>query len=140
MNNLFKSTGVLRYSDDFRLALEVDQGISDFYRSLLPKSVERNKPRWPAHITVVRQEKEKPVHTQYWRKYDNQSVDFYYSPIVHEGKVYYWLNAFCTDLEQIRAELGLPVVSQYTLPPEGFKKCFHITIANMKFNQLDTPS
>jgi hypothetical protein len=28
--------------------------------------------------------------------------------------------------------LGLPVSSEYTLPPEGFVKCFHMTIGNFK--------
>ncbi len=57
---------------------------------------------------------------------------FFYHPQIHEGKIYYWLEIYCTLLEDIREELGLPVVSQYTLPPEGFRKVFHMTIGNTK--------
>lgn len=85
-----------------------------------------------AHITVVRKEKEVPVRLEHWGKYEGQPVEFLYSPIVHCGKIYYWLHAFCKRLEDIRLELGLPVVSQWTLPPEGFRKAFHITIGNSK--------
>jgi hypothetical protein len=67
-----------------------------------------------------------------WGKYEGQEIDFSYENVIHSGTVYYWLNAFSTKLEEIREELGLPVSSQYTLPPEGFVKCFHITIANQK--------
>jgi hypothetical protein len=128
----YESTGVLEYNDDWRLALRVEQDLADYYSSLIPKCMSRQRPRWPAHVTVVRQEKETPVHKEYWGKYHKQSVSFVYSPYIHQGKIYYWLNVFCKELEDIRQELGLSSQSQYTLPPEGFKKYFHCTIANMK--------
>lgn len=128
----YEATGQLQYSKDWRLVVRVDQGTADYYRSLIPKWQPCQRPRWPAHITVVRQEKETPVHKEHWWKYNHQEVKFIYSPYIHQGTVYYWLNAYCKRLEEIRVELGLPVHSQYTLPPEGFKKNFHITIANMK--------
>lgn len=131
---LYKSTGVLNYSNSngYRLALDIDQGIADFYRNLIPKHIQINRPRWPAHTTVVRAEKEIPKNLDVWGKYQDQSIDFWYSPTIHHGKIYFWLNTFCVRLEDIRRELGLPVVSQYTLPPAGFTKCFHMTIANQK--------
>ena len=129
---IYESVGTLRYSGDWRLAVEVEQDIADYYRSLIPKWLPTNRPRWPAHITVVREEKERPTKTEAWGKYDGHPIKFWYSPFIHSGKVYYWLNAFSSQLEDIRVELGLPVRSQYTLPPEGFAKCFHITIANQK--------
>lgn len=136
MDALQKSVGVLKYSsngnDFYRLTVEVDQEISNYYRSLIPKWHDVNRPRWPAHITVVRPEKEKPVFLEHWNKHNNREIEFQYTPTVFQGKVYFWLNAFCTELEQIRKELGLPVRSEFTLPPEGFTKCFHITIANLK--------
>jgi hypothetical protein len=133
-DRLYESTGVFRYEGSARLVVETDQGLSDFYRSLIPPWLPCMKPRWPAHITVVREEKEAPVNKEHWGKYDGQEIKFLYDPIVREGKVYYWLNIFCEKLEEIRLELGLPVVSEYTLPPEGFRKCFHMTIANKKTN------
>jgi hypothetical protein len=130
---LYTSVGTLKYSQDvYRLVMEVDQGINDMYRSLIPKWYPTNRPRWPAHVTVVRQEKEMPVNLEYWGRYQDEQVEFYYSPEIKQGKIYFWLNVFCVRLEEIRRELGLPVMSEYTLPPEGFAKCFHTTIANMK--------
>jgi hypothetical protein len=42
------------------------------------------------------------------------------------------LNVFSVRLEEIRAELGLPVDAPFHQPPVGFKKTFHITIGNLK--------
>lgn len=131
-SKLHQSTGILKYSDPYRLVVEVDRGISQLAYALIPKWLPKQRPRWVPHITVVRTEKETPVNLEHWGKYQNQPVLFYYTSYIHEGKIYYWLNCFCNQLEDIRAELGLPVVSQYTLPPEGFKKCFHMTVANKK--------
>ena len=129
---LHPSTGTFRYYDGGRLIVEVDQELTDYYRSLIPPWYGAQRPRYPAHITVVRQGKETPVHWEHWGKYEGQSVSFFYSPIVQVGKVYFWLMVYCRQLEEVRLELGLPVVSQYTLLPEGFRKAFHTTIANMK--------
>lgn len=131
---LYKSTGVLNYTMDggYRLAVEVDQQLADYYRALIPPWKPVNRPRWGAHITVVRPEKEQPVNLEPWGKYHGEPVQFLYEPSVHEGKIYYWLNIWCSRLEEIRTELGLPVISEFTLPPEGFIKCFHCTIGNCK--------
>lgn len=133
---LHKSVGTLRYTELYRLIVEVDQGISDFYRSLIPKYYPVNKPMYPAHVTVVRKEKEVPTVLDAWGKYEGQKIEFLYSPTIHCGKIYYWLCIYCKQLEDIRLELGLPVVSQWTLPPEGFRKSFHCTIANCKGDRL----
>lgn len=129
---LYESEGVLRYSGTNRLALEVDQAISDYYRSMIPKYFSNNRPRWPAHVTVVREEKEEPTNKEFWGRYEGEVVQFLYCPIVEFDRTYFWLNVFCTKLEKIRMELGLPYISRYTLPPSGFLKCFHMTIANSK--------
>lgn len=131
MSELFESIGVLRYSPEpSNLRVVVDPGIGDFYRAMMPKSISTNRPMYPTHISVVR--KETVPNVEFWGKYEGEPVTFHYSNVVHSGRVYYWLNAFCTKLEDIRLELGLPVSSPYTLPPEGFNKCFHITLANIK--------
>lgn len=132
---LFKSVGILKYESarayDYKLALYADQGISDFYRSMIPKWIAVPKPQmYPAHISIVR--KEVPQNLEFWGKYEGERVEFYYENEVKFGKVYCWLNCFCNRLEEIRSELGLPVDSPYTLPPEGFYKCFHMTIGNFK--------
>ncbi len=132
------SQGIVRYSGSNSIVIEADQGISDFYRSLIPKAYFAQKPRYPAHITVVRSEKESPVHTEHWLKYDHQPISFLYDPYIQKGsggnKGYFWLNILCKDLEIMRKELGLPVRSQYTKPPVGFDKFFHMTIANQNYS------
>lgn len=132
--DLFESEGFLKYSFEeeygYKLIVEVDQGVSDFYRSLIPKWVETNRQKYPAHISVVRNEV--PLILDNWGKYQGKAVQFTYSNYICNGTVYWWLNAFSSELEDIRLELGLEISSKYTLPPEGYLKCFHITLANMK--------
>ena len=130
---MFQSTGTLFYESEYRLVVAVDQELVDYYRSTIPRSMPVQKPRWPAHITVVRHEKETPVHTEHWGKYDGQMVLFNYDPFVHINQTYYWLNVWCDRLAQIREELGLPPKSRWTKPPSGGHQCFHMTIANKKF-------
>jgi hypothetical protein len=133
--NLHKSNGILHYRKEgtsLGVSVSVDQGISEFYRSLIPKYLPSNRQKYPAHITVVRIHKEKPKNMGSWGKYEGKKINFQYSSYVHDGSVYWWLNAFSVELEEIRRELGLPVTSEYTRPPEGFIKCFHITLSNKK--------
>jgi len=134
MTTIYPATGILNYSrgesGGYRLAVEADQQIVEYYRSLIPKHIFVNRQRYSAHISVVR--KETPLNLDFWAKYHGEPVEYFYSPIVHFGKVYCWLNIFSQRLEEIRLELGLPVSSEYTLPPEGFVKCFHMTIGNFK--------
>ena len=132
---LFESVGILRYSIKagygYRLVVEIDPDIADYYWKLIPLwKGKPNKQMYKPHISVVRNEV--PGNLAAWGKYDGQEVKFLYSNHVYQGTLYWWLNAFCVRLEEIRTELGLPVSSPYTLPPEGFTKCFHITIGNSK--------
>lgn len=132
-DSLYPSIGTFHYSSDgCALKVLVDPELAAYYRALIPKWKNVKCPRWPAHITVVRQGKEIPTIMEPWGKYEGNTVEFFYSPVVHFGKVYYWLNVFCVRLEEIRRELGLPVRSEYTIPPEGFVKCFHMTLGNSK--------
>jgi hypothetical protein len=131
---LFTSTGILRYSHNdeygYRLVMDVDRDLANYYRGLIPKWIKTNPQKYPPHVSIVR--KEVPKNLSVWGKYEGDSVEFTYSNVVHGGTVYYWMNVFSERLEEIRVELGLPVSSQYTLPPEGFVKCFHMTIGNLK--------
>jgi len=132
---MHESQGILRYEKTdtwYRLTVEVDRGLSDYYRNLIPKWHYVQPQKWPAHITVVRPIKETPVTLEYWDRYEGEEINFFYEPYVYSGRVYYWLNIWCARLEDIRRELGMPVTSPYTLPPEGFAKCFHCTIGNKK--------
>ena len=90
---MFKSTGTLAYEPDYRLVVQVDPGLADYYRSMIPKSVPVQKPRWPAHITVVRSGKEDP-YIEPWGKYNGEEVEFTYEPDVRIDRTYCWLNAW----------------------------------------------
>lgn len=129
---LFLSTGILRYykGEGYKLIVEIDQEIVNYYYSLVPKYVDLSRQMYSAHISVVR--KETPVNLCNWNKYENKSISFHYENIIRNGTVYYWLDCFSVSLEEIRMELGLSVSSEYTRPPDGFSKCFHTTIGNVK--------
>src|SRR5687767_5811035 len=107
---LHKSVGILRYSfhDDYgyKLIVEVDQNISDYYRSLIPKYHYVQPQKYPAHISVIRHEV--PVHLEHWGKYEGEEICFCYNPIIRHGKVYWWLDVHSNRLREIRNELGLP--------------------------------
>jgi hypothetical protein len=124
--------GTLRYGADFRLTVEVDEGLAALYRSLLPKHIAVNRPRWDPHITVVRAGKETPSIVEHWGRYEGEDVIFGYDPDIRIDPVYLWLNCWCDRLAEIREELGLPAKSRWTLPPSGGHQCFHLTIANKK--------
>ena len=136
---LLTSSGILSYSreeNQYRLVLEVDEEIARYYRSLIPKWLDAYKPRWAPHITIVRPEKEMPVNLEHWGKYEGEEVSFEYWNYLFTGKIYFWLNVWSKRLEDVRIELGMPVSSEFTRPPDGAKiggiKCFHCTIANQK--------
>jgi len=130
---LYSSTGVLRYSRGtvgYRLVVNIDPEITRYYRSLVPKWIKLNAQMYPPHISVVRHEV--PVCLEAWGKYEGERVTYQYSPVIHHGEVYWWLNVFATRLEEIRVDLGLPVSSMYTRPPDGYAKVFHTTLGNTK--------
>lgn len=133
---MYKSIGYLNYHHSYWLTLEVDQGIADFYRALIPKYMYPQQQKYPAHITIIRPERELPKNLGFWGKYHKQSVEFYYDPEIIVGQKFFWLNAFSTRLEEVRGELGLPIVDGYREAPEGFNKFFHLTVANRKYDQI----
>jgi hypothetical protein len=127
---MFYSLGTLKYSiNPYKLIVEVDQELSDYYRSMVPAYVNLKKPMYPAHISVVR--KETPIHLDDWALYEGHRVLFEYENIIYNDETYYWLNAWSLELEIIRKELGLDPTSEITYSPDGRHK-FHITIGNLK--------
>lgn len=127
---IFSSTGTLVYSDSpLKLILSVDQGISDFYFSTVPKTFKIRKQMYPAHVSVVRNSSV-PKY-EFWGKYSGKVIEFEYEDMVYNDETYYWLNVFCKDLEDIREELGLTKSGDVSLSPDGRHK-FHITIGNSK--------
>jgi len=135
---MFESTGILHYETlvgdadplyKWKVFLEVDSGISEYYRALLPKWIKTNRQFYAPHISVVR--KEQPLKMENWGKHEGEEVAFSYSNIIHFGQTYYWLEAYSSRLIEIRQGLGLYGSNKYSKPPDG-KECFHITIANVK--------
>ncbi len=125
------SVGILRYFENpLKIIVEVDPEIAEFYRSLIPKWIKVNRPRYPPHISVVRNEQ--PPDVRLWRRHEGFNILFQYDPYIHVGRVYCWLNVYSKCLEYTRRELGLPVSSEITRPPEGHDRVFHMTIANQK--------
>lgn len=122
----------MSYEDNYRLVIKVDPGLAAYYRSTIPKAWPWQKPMWEPHITVVRSGKEVPTRLSHWGKYQGEVLDFRYQPYVYVDSEYYWLNVWCERLGRIRTALGLPPMSEWTLPPSGGYKCFHVTIANRK--------
>src|SRR5665213_2976451 len=132
---MFISSGTLLYlpwqeGSSQKLILQIDQGLSDYYRALCPSYLRLNPQRYPAHISIVRNEV--PPLRENWNKHQGKLIEFSYDPFVYNGTIYYWLNVFSTQLEELRLELGLEVSSIYTKPPDGYFKCFHTTIGNNK--------
>lgn len=131
---LFRSVGTVNYLHKegygYRLVVDVDPELVRYYRALIPKWIKTNTQMYDPHISVVRHEV--PVVMEAWGTHQGESVEFHYSNIIHQGTVYLWLNVFSTALEDLRVELGLPISSPYTVPPDGFSKCFHCTIGNTK--------
>jgi hypothetical protein len=129
---LFSSIGKLHYDLDnnglYKLIVLIDPAITSYYRALIPKYRTVHGQRHAPHISVIR--KEPPQKLEFWGKYEDRDIEFHYDNMIQCGTVYYWLNVFSKELEEIRVELGLPIASQYTLPPEGWTKCFHTTLGN----------
>ncbi len=131
LKGLFSSSGTLHYSTEgVNLRVEVDPEIVRYYRSLIPRSIKTNPQAYSPHISVVR--KEIVPNMTAWRKYEGKEIVFFYSNIICFGDVYVWLNVFCSELEDIREELGLSRSSEITRPPTGWDWTFHTTIGNFK--------
>lgn len=139
----FEAEGVLEYTPKTREEAEqlvsvhpgikavvrVDQGISDTYRALVPKSHYIKPQMYPAHITVVRNLKETPLNLEAWGKYEGERIPFVYQNIIEKDGPYYFLRVESPRIAEIRKELGLPEHR------DRFKG-YHITIGNVK--ELET--
>lgn len=124
MNNWFSSIGTLQYGPNIRVVLNVDQGIADYYRSLLPKSIKTNPQKHQAHVSVVRGF-EMPLYKDMWGIYEGERVEFSYNAEIKNDENYYWLDVQCKRLNEIRIELGLTSYLWY-------RSSFHLTIGNCK--------
>lgn len=128
----YHSYGTLRHSiieGNFKLIAEVDSGIVDVARALLPKSIRLNRQRYAPHISIVRNEV--PKNLKFWGPYEGMEQMFFYDMIVKNDETYYWLNVYCPFFHSLRIDLGLAPSSEWSRPPDGSDN-FHITIGNTK--------
>ena len=127
---MLSTIGTLVYYDNpYKLIVNIDDEIGNYYRSLIPKYLDVRKPMYPSHISVIRNEV--PPNIKLWNKYHDRHVHIVYENFIYNDEVYYWLNAYSFFLEDVREGLGLASTSQYTKSPDGQHK-FHITIGNVK--------
>lgn len=131
----YSSTGKFNYSNKglFRLVVDVDFSIAEYYCSLVPKFLHARKPKYPPHISVIREaarELSLPI-PDLWMAYNGFDIEFEYSSYIMYDNVYMWLPVRRNRLCEIRTELGLSPMDWYTRPPDG-EDCFHITIGNFK--------
>ena len=125
-----RGSGVIVY-DPFRAdmkrrtqnwcVINVDKEITRYYRWWLKyeKHIHLQQPSWDAHISVVRGEKINSELCCFWKKYNNQRVEFYYQhvgeyKIVRSGLTgssdngdYYIVEVRCDFINKIREELHL---------------------------------
>lgn len=125
MEKTYESTGTVFYGPGIRAVVEIDEGIINFYRSLIPKYYTIKPQKYKAHITIVRLNIEKPTNMEPWGKYEGEKIKFSYSPRIKNDLTYFWLDSYSEDIERIREELGLP---KYRVDRQEY----HITIANLK--------
>ena len=130
--NWYKSSGILEYSKDpiIKLVLQVDQGLSDFYKSLIPKYFNVKGQAYKAHISVIMRGIT-PPNMSVWGKYQDYIIDFEYSPIIYNDDKYFWLYVSSPALEKIRLELGIKSFYKSYLDKNN-EHIFHITIGNTK--------
>jgi len=122
--------GVIRYDPERKglksnascCIIEVDSGVSDFYRSQVIKEygIKLAKPSWGAHISIVQGsiEKDNELFKKYWGKYDGVEVVFqYYAFPRFSGDTkaktstkngsFWFLDVECEMFIKIREELGI---------------------------------
>ena len=113
------------------MSLDVDQRIMELYRWFLQRhGIRSNKPRFAAHISVVREEQVSDKIL--WTNLNNLEIEFSFSPEIFQDETYFWLAVTAPTLSEIRESLGLaPVKFGITCSPDG-RHAFHLTLGNMK--------
>jgi len=127
---MWDSEGRLEYGPGLRAVVWVEQNISDLYRKLIPKYYYAQPQLYPAHITVVRLRLETAKNMEVWNKYNGELIPFSYDSSIRFDGTYFYLNVQSERIGDIREELGLPRFRFGDLGAD--KRCYHVTIANVK--------
>lgn len=123
---MFSSTGILHYGPGIRIILNIDQGIVDYYRNLIPKYHGVQPQKHAGHVTVVRTNLEQPTNMAAWGKHQGETVSFEYNPEIQHDGTYWFLNAASQRIGEIREELGLP---RFRFADRHY---YHISLGNNK--------
>ena len=131
---IIKSSGIFRYSPqllgegcsvNWWLVIDADPGIGQLYRALYKLQAfncdQLLRPAWAEHVSVIRNEEPLDHKKNLWKKYDGESIEFAYEPIVKDNGKHFWLPVQCERALDIRMELGLSRHPEYYL---------HLTIGN----------
>lgn len=130
--SMHDATATVHYGPGLRAIAIIDQGISDFYRSLIPKHYCVQPQAYRAHITIVRIKKEVPLKLEAWEKHEGRKIRFSYDPVIQMDDRYFWLNTYSEEIGDIREELGLPRYRDDTWFGGKRHTSYHITIGNTK--------
>lgn len=101
--------------------VELDNGISDFYRSLVNKhyGIKLIKPNWNTHITIINPEEARLLQkNKLWKKYEGLEVDIMYYPFPRysgdtdqkygsQSGRFWFLTIDCKFINTLRNELNL---------------------------------
>lgn len=129
---MYEATATVRYGPGLRVIAEIDQGISDLYRSLIPKYYYAKPQAYRAHITIIRTKKEIPTKLETWGQHEGRTIKYYYSSFIQMSERYFWLEAHSEEIGDIREELGLLRYRDDTWFGGKRHNSYHITIGNRK--------
>lgn len=129
---MFESTATVCYSSEMKVFALIDPEIAAYYKSLIPKYYYPKPQLYKPHITIVRNKKETPVNMENWGKYEGRLINFQYNPYIYYDGIYFWLDAYSSEIEEIRLELGLPRFRDDRNFGGILRQEYHITIANTK--------
>ena len=132
--------GHKRTDSPWWLVLNVSESISAYYRwwmekelnpLKLDKGFKLNSALWQNHITVLSGREEiNENFQQYWKKYNNEIIEFEYLPYVYQTWRFFCIPVKCKKLEDIRKELGLTsfIQRESSVFPDYH---FHLTIGRL---------
>jgi hypothetical protein len=132
----------MKRDTDWWLVVNCDPEIARYYRWWTDKAnnplafeeANLKKPIWRPHISVIRGERPRVDLRHFWKKYEGKEITFKYGLIVHNSgetetrkspDVHWYINCECTELDDIRKELGLW---------RGFEK-YHLTVGKSYVGQ-----
>lgn len=116
---LCRTKARVQYHSDWCVAY-VPDSIRNYFK-LIPKYKCAQPQKYPPHITILRKTVERPAGN--WGYRDGAMIDVSYDSCIQHNNLYYWLDAWSKDIQEIRVALGLP---------EFRFDRYHITVGNSK--------